>query len=629
VDEAEEYYKKAMDLLGRQLAAAERRADDAEKRAAETRKGMSQQIDRLLKLAEREPPADALPVTIAPSITGKKRMPIVQSTGKYKAADLDILFDQVIKRAEHHIKKETLESNKKELELLGRRMDIISMFGYSFMRSVYCTTYTKQLRLQLRLNKKDLRDKYTPLMAGEMKDSHKRVTRWVNQRCTEYSKMQGMAKIAESIDYRGLQGIIAGKLVHKRKELSEKSRLGKPRTPEDEREKASLIERDKSLRLISGRATQYFSTCGMFVLYLEIMGIPIGDVNAQVFVDFQNYINENKPLEVATLNNLRRDVMKFLTELATADETGYSFMPAIPYEGEGSIPRRKTEIGTAPPPPKVYWVELDDRRRLRKTRDDVRDVYKCIRVNRVGRDPELLEICLRFHRETGLRPIFATLVEFGDFTMKPVRYIGKSGTPVYQFKIGNIKRFEAGNKGIATYDMYISELLWNQINQYRKAERNADIYDEALLFNGVKLLGWNKDKHETPIATDQLTKDIFEPLSRVCSMRIRSEKFRDSYYTLMLATLNVKDVRAFKDWTGDTRTTAENNYRGVAESIDVPPPFQGANARYEEIVAAIFDKEEPVFADGDLANPKTCPDGTVIYRKVYRDGVWVDSGQRC
>lgn len=624
--ESEEYYLKMITLLESQLDATNKRLSDSEKQAAAEREKMSQQMDRLLELAGSQPPADVQAAPIVPSTSGKKMMPIVQSTGRYKEADFDILFDHVTKRVEAHIKKEMLTSNTEALTAMGRGLDVVSLFGNSHLRSIFCVTYLTQLRLSLRLNKDYMADK-SPLLTDTMKTNHKKITRNIKKRCKDYGKRTDMAKIAESIDYKGLRGLVDDQLDATCKSLSRKSKSGQIRTEDDNTKKASLIQREKSLRLIAGRATQYYATCGEFLMYIEIMGIPIVAVDAHVFVDFQDYINANKPLKTATLNNRRRDIMKFFKELATADPTGQSFMPAIPYADEGSIPRRKTEIGTAPPPPEVYWVELDERRRLRKTRDDIRDIYKCIRVDEVGNDPELLEICVRFLRETGLRPAFARLVQFGDFSKKPVKRVGKTKTPVYHFSLKDVKRFETGNKGIATYNMFISELLWNQINTYRNDPRNADIYDQACLFSGVKLLGKPDDEYEIPVA--DITHDILTPLGEAYGKRIKADKIRDSYYTLMLTTLNVKDVDAFKDWTGDTRTTAENNYRGVAESVDVPEPFLGANASYAEIVAAIFNKEEPAYVDGDLANPKICSDGTVIYRRMYRDGKWVDSGQRC
>ncbi len=634
----EEYYKKMMRIVETQLEDARRANVRYEKQLDERSAQMAEQsaqtaeLIAILKAKEAEVAGGVLSQQITGvkgGVGGRKKMPIIQSTGRYKEADLDILFDQVVKRVEQHISDEMLESNKTELAEMGRGLDVVSVFGHSELRSVFCTSYSRQLRLQLRLKKKDLEEhyKYTPDLIKEMKENHKRVTRWVNEGCKLYRQKQDISKIAESMEYKGLAGVISDRLEAKRSELSLMSKSGKRRTPEDEREKASLTERDKKLGNLATRCSQYFSTCGMFILYLEIMGIPIADADAQVFVNFQNFVKRNKPIRIDTVNHLRRDSMMFLTELATADATGYSFMPAIPYEGVGSIPVREKEIETHPEPPEVFWVELDERKRLRETDHDVRDIYRCIRINETGNDPELLEICLRFMRETGLRPVFAKLVEFGDFSKKPVEFVGKTKTPVYHFKIKDVKRFETGNKGIAKYNMFISELLWNQIQKYRKA--NPDIYDEALLFSKVKLLGHGAAKYETPLTDDNIIKDIFRPLSKTCHQKILPEKFRDSYYTLMLACLNVQDVRAFKDWTGDTRTTAETNYRGVVESVDVPTTFSGGNTTYQEIVTTVFNKEVPKFREGDLANPRTCSDGTVIHRKVYRDGRWRDSGQRC
>ena len=627
----DDYAAKMIALLQSQVEESKQTAARALKQLDE-QSAQTTELIALLKSREAEE-AGGVPsqqiTRVKGGVGGRKKMPIIQSTGRYKEADLDILFDHVIKRVEQHISDEMLESDKTELEEMGRGLDIVSMFGYSELRSVFCTTYSRQLRLQLRLVKNDLEEhyKYSPDLIKAMKANHKRVTQWVNERCKLYKQQQDISKIAETMDYKGFAGVISDRLEAKRSELSLISRSGKRRTPEDEREKSSLIQRDKKLGNRADRCGQYFSTCGMFILYLEIMGIPIAHADGQVFVNFQNFVKRNKPIRTDTVNHLRRDSLMFLTELATADATGYSFMPAIPYEGVGSIPVREKEIETDPEPPEVFWVELDDRKRLRETDHDVRDIYRCILINRVGNDPELLEICLRFMRETGLRPVFAKLVEFGHFSKKPVEFVGKTKTPVYHFKIKDVKRFETGNKGIATYNMFISELLWNQIQKYRKA--NPDIYDEALLFNKVKLLEAPADKYETPLTDDNITKDIFGPLSKICQQKILPEKFRDSYYTLMLACVNVQDVRAFKDWTGDTRTTAETNYRGVVESVDVPTTFSGSNTTYQEIVTTIFDKEVPNFKEGDLANPRTCSDGTVIHRKVYRDGKWRDSGQRC
>lgn len=410
------------------------------------------------------------------------------------------------------------------------------------------------------------------------------------------------------------------------------------------RETAVKVRYKRMVNLRS-RIKRYFRSFGLFLLYLEIKGIKISDVDADVFMAFQSaYKVRTGTTSEDTLNNLRRDLMIFLTKHLAPK----GYLKAIPYEEEGSIPTRKYDVETTPEPPEVFTLKIDDKGRLTtwkpedpestEVADDVRSLYTWIRKNQYGHDPKLLEICLRMLRETGLRPQFAYRIQFGDITSKPVTHVGK--IPIYHLRVGNLKKYQTPGKRVPHYDMYISGSLGEMIQKYKKAyedNHGVTLQNRFMLFNGVMLRGWNESKYATELPQEDILKHILVPLSNAYGKRIRAEKFRDSYFTLMLDALRIVATEgesadeAFQRWTGDLRRTAVKHYESVSKYIVLPPQYKGGKMNYQEIVAKVFNKEtvEKVCKEGAFAHPYTCPGGSKIYLKRCHDGVWIPSGNRC
>lgn len=416
-------------------------------------------------------------------------------------------------------------------------------------------------------------------------------------------------------------------------------------SPKDLNREIAISSRYKLMGNLRSRIRRYFRVFGLFILYLEIKGIPISNVDADVFETFQSaYKIRTGTISEDTLNNLRRDLMIFLTKHLARKE----YLKPIPYEDEGSIPKRAYDVETVPEPPEVFTLKVDGKGRLTQWKpedpnstevsDDVRSVYEMVRVTQFGRDPKLIEICLRMLRETGLRPEFAYRIRFGDITSEPVTHSGK--TPMYHLKLEGLRKFETPKKKLPHYDMYISGLLGEMIKKYKKdytTKTGVVLNDRFRLFNGVMLLGWKKGRYATLIAESGLRKNIFVPLSEKCGTRVRAEKFRDSYFTLMLDALHVTPVAnedadtAFQRWTGDLKRTAKTHYESVAKYIVLPQQYKGGMMTYQEIVAKVFQKETVAKTcnEGELAHPYNCPDGSRIYLKRCHDGVWTKSGNRC
>lgn len=487
--------------------------------------------------------------------------------GALKESNIDILFDGLFDFLDVYIKKETPDSIKKEMMRIGEDINLISMFGYDRLHSLFCVAY------------KGLLDGYLYIPC----DKHVEVVSWVDSKCKDYNSRLKKAKKAHPKHYRGMFGDIINEKQSLTKQIT-KMELKGEKVPEDMLKREHILSANvKILNNIRRRITDYLRRCGMFLLYIEIEGIDISEVDADIFSSFQDYMAIHAEYTIDSINNIRRENLPFLEYLASE-----GYMRQIPRKGKGSIPKRRYEIETKPEPPEIFGVALDSRKRLIKDKCDMCRLYACIRSKKVGRDPKLLEICIRILRETGLRPVFAYKIQWGDFTKEPVAYVGK--TPIYQLKLGRLRDFVVGKKGLPYKDMFISGLLGEMIIRYRKA--NPEITDRFIVFSGVKLFNWGKEFYADVIGSEQFTKSILLPLSEACGVKVRAEKFRDSYFTLMLDALNISEDDSFQRWTGDLRSTAASHYEAVTGKIKLPESCSGGKMNYSEIVSYIFDKED-------------------------------------
>jgi len=486
--------------------------------------------------------------------------------GVLKEANIDTLFTELFDFLDIYIKKEAPDTIKKEMKIRGEDINHVSMFGYDRLKSLFCVTYKGLLEGYLHIPC----DKYVETVS------------WVDSKCKDYSNRAKKAKKANPKHHRGIFGDIINEKQSLTKKITKTELKGK-KVPADLLKREHILTANvKILNNIRRRITDYMRRCGTFLLYIEIEGIDISKVDADIFISFQDFMDINAGYSIDSLNNLRRENLPFFEYLASE-----GYMNRIPRKGKGSIPKRRYEIETKPEPPEIFGVALDSRKRLIKEKCDMCKLYNCIRSKKIGRDPELLEICIRILRETGLRPIFAYKLQWGDFTKEPVAYVGK--TPIYQLKLGRLRDFVVGKKGLPYKDMFISGLLGKKILKYR--QKNPDITDRFMVFSGVKLFNWGKEYYANVLMAEQITKSVLVPLSEACGVKVRAEKFRDSYFTLMLDALNISEDDSFNRWTGDLRSTAASHYEAVTGAIQLPESCSGGKMNYSEIVAYIFDKE--------------------------------------
>jgi len=281
-------------------------------------------------------------------------------------------------------------------------------------------------------------------------------------------------------------------------------------------------------------------------------------------------------------------------------------MPEIPKRGKGSIPPRKYETGaTAKKPHPAFELTIKEDRGGRITLDpdkcELCKVYRCVRKitkktgGTLAKDPKLIEICLRIQQETGLRRRFLLNLMWQDFTKEPVARM-PGGETVYQIKLERLREAVHRNKLLPEKDMYISGTLGRMVNTYREKHKGV-LRPHFPVFNAMMLLGPYRDRtHATAIDGSLWRRMIVLPLEEKCKTGVSPMKFRNTYYTIMLAALErgaiqpgqeEAEPKSFAIWTGDKVSTAKKNYKAKEGVIDLPDSYIGA-LEYKEIVTKIF-----------------------------------------
>ncbi len=113
----------------------------------------------------------------------------------------------------------------------------------------------------------------------------------------------------------------------------------------------------------------------------------------------------------------------------------------------------------------------------------------------------------------------------------------------------------------------------------------------------MMLLGPHRDRtHATAIDGSLWRRMIVLPLEEKCKIGVGPMKFRNTYYTIMLAALErgaiqpgqeEAEPKSFAIWTGDKVSTAKKNYKAKEGVINLPDSYIGA-LEYKEIGTKIF-----------------------------------------
>jgi len=517
--------------------------------------------------------------------------------GEYKPADMDTLFDELIDGLNDYIYNHIPKSVREDIEALGKTVTVETAFGPERLAATFCTTYANSLETQLYA---------TPPSEGSVVTIYERsitdqtindTKAWVDKKCKEYTKAERKLKRPRETRHKGAYGQVMSEWNVVKREWGG---VDKATAEEDDSYKYAKTRYDDMVTL-KGRVNAYLQACGYFLLYTSLRNIPMSDVDAKIVVQFQDFIEENAGSSAETLGKFA-DVCKLYFSWLAGD----GYMPEIPKRGKGSIPPRKYETGaTSKKPHPAFALTITEDRAGRITLDpdecELCKVYRCVRKVTTGtdknlaREPKLIEICLRIQQETGLRRRFLLNLMWKDFTEEPVLRM-PGGETIYQIKLERLREAVHRNKLLPEKDMYISGTLGRMINAYREKKKDV-LRPHFPVFNAMLLLGPYRDRTYAAAIDGSLWRRMIAlPLEAKCKINVSPMKFRNTYYTIMLAALErgaiqpgqeEAEPKSFALWTGDKVSTAKKNYKAVEGVINLPDSYIGT-LEYKEIVTHIF-----------------------------------------
>jgi len=513
----------------------------------------------------------------------------------YIPADLDVLLNELIAGVNDYIYTALPKSVRESIESTGENVTINSVFGPERLSATFCTTYANALNSQLYA---------TPIKVGTVPMVFERgiteqtiadTKAWVTTGCKKYRKAEMKIKQTHSKLHQGAYGAA---LTDWNRVETAWAHVTDP-TEEETATYKSTKSRYETLGTIKGRVNAYLQSCGYFILYISLRDIAISDVNARTVVQFQDFIEDNVGSAPETLGKFASIGKLYFDWLVAA-----GYMPKIPSTGKGSIPPRRYEAGaTSKKPHPAFGLTISEDRGGRITLDpdscDLCKVYKCVRKitkntdPNLAREPKLIEICLRIQQETGLRRRFLLNLMWRDFTEEPVLRM-PGGETLYLLKLDRIREAVHRNKLLPEKDMYISGTLGRMINAYREKKKDV-LQDTFPVFNAMLLLGEHRERtYSTAIDGSLWRRMIAIPLEEKCKINVSPMKFRNTYYTIMLAALdrgaaNKEDAepKNFAIWTGDKVSTAKANYKAAEGIVNLPDSYIGSMG-YKEIVTYIF-----------------------------------------
>lgn len=493
-----------------------------------------------------------------------------------------------------------------------------TIWGVSYMRNIYCKTMRTVLRNSIAPEKSDteLSKRYQDVV----------LKRFENE-CKKYKDLKIEHKDNPAILY-GVEHTIGHRIDAIKKEI--KGYGGVEYSPRRLITEEATLERSKK-KLGNMKATirRYYGTVLRLLAYLELKQIDIMDLTVEEYQRYQAYAAttykraEGKDYSATTWNDLAERVVPFISFLTV--HKGIIF----PYNVASEVPRLEVIKSEQPRPSDPYKIVFKDNIELTKRQDEVIKIYRCIRNIKhpiLKKHKDLLDICFRLTRETGLRGEHVVWIKWGILpkkdtkpvmTAKPVklvRDVKHSVSKVYPIDyLGTVagKSFsdmatEAG-KGVPREDGLISAKLTEKIIQYRK-DHPETTKDDYFVFSGKVLLkNWLGDYRTCILSGKHYVKDaetqmivkkpydsnpfnyVYKMVNEVCHINVKSESFRDSFMTLLLELMFASSTE-FLDITGDIQSTAIRQYRGVAGTVKRPIEFKN-KLSYAEIISVVFNEE--------------------------------------
>lgn len=526
---------------------------------------------------------------------------IVAKGGGYISADMDTLFDEMIDGLNDYIFTAVPESIRTEIENRGDKVTIETAFGPERLAETFSTTYTRALKPGYQLYATPSTDDAVVTLCSEgiTEQTINDTKAWVEKKLNAYKAKEAKLKRPNSTRHKGAYGVTMTK-------WSEQEALWadvEAATAKDNESYQFALTRYESMGTVRDRVNAYLQACGYFLLYTSLRGIKMSEVDARTVVQFQDFIKDNVGSAPETLGKFASICKLYFTWLASD-----KYMAEIPEKGKKSIPPRRYETGASsrkPHPAFGLTIKEDQGRRI--TIDPVEcelcKVYGCIRKitattdENLAREPMLIEICLRIQQETGLRRRFLLNLRWEDFSEKPVMKM-PGGETIYKLDLERIRDAVHRNKLVPEKDMYISGILGRMINAYPKRAGICDVLRPHFpIFNERLLLGPHGKRTYAKTIDESLWRRMIQlPLEAKCGTGMGFKKFRNTYYTVMLAALErgdvqpgqeVSDPKSFALWTGDTVTTARKNYKAKEGVINLPDSYIG-KLEYKEIVTKIF-----------------------------------------
>ena len=354
------------------------------------------------------------------------------------------------------------------------------------------------------------------------------------------------------------------------------------------------IMRAYEARLNSTRSRFYafYGSCGTFLAYLYSSGMSIQDVDVGTYKAYRKSMWAIRDIKTTTANNHTAENRFFFNYLIDTDNNLEKCKYMAPFGTLDPLKKPVTEKRKAIEALKTTVTISAGKVNVV---GEASTIYTTLREKKVStnhflhHDPRLIELCLRISRETGLRYKFLSVLTWGQFSIDPVDTVDRK--PVFELELTEEMLDRViGVKKVPIHHLQISGTLGKMIKKYRGD--HPELLDSFYVFNNVRLRGLKKTpkNYATTIRNEIWNRYFMDPLEKLVGIdtTIEPMTFRNSYYTIMLSALGRN--YDFEAWTGDTRETAEDNYRAPPKTINIPAKW-ATNLTYAQIVTRIFGNE--------------------------------------
>jgi len=490
-----------------------------------------------------------------------------------------VLFDELSNYYTVYLEKQLPEDMKKYLLKQGFKLTPVSYVGRDRFSTYFQRGYPEYLMLHYEHDTRGLED----VEKGGIWDVYEGV-------------LDQLMAIGESaLDDTGRDNAI-NHIELEEKRVSEETHtlemLGK-KIPDDLLNKRSTLRAYAArLRSTRERFYSYYGMCGTFLAYLYSSGMSIRDVDVSVYKAYRSGMWVIRDIKTTTANNHTSENRFFFKYLVNHDINLEKCKYMSPF---GKIDPLKKPVTERRKEIEAFKTTVSIHADKFVVTGEASDIYTTLRSKKVAtnhylhHDPKLLEICLRISRETGLRYKFLSVLTWDQFSKDPVSTVDRK--PVFELVLTEemLDRV-VGVKKIPVYNMQISGTLGKMIRKYR--EGRPELLDSFYVLNNVRLRGLSKTpkNYATTISNEVWNRYFMDPLEKLVGIDtiIEAMTFRNSYYTVMLSALS--ETYHFEDWTGDTRETAEENYRAPPKTIIIPAKWV-TNLTYAQVVTRIFGNE--------------------------------------